>query len=281
MAVLEHLAATRDGAGVTELARDLELDKGYLHRLLRTLESIGYVEQDQATKVFRPTVKFIALSGAILKNLDVLDAGRPVMRGLLEATGEAVHFARRIKTGGVYVAQERPPARISVETELGSQPELHCTATGKALLAFLEPAELRELVREPFPQYTHRTIASLADLERDLAAVRARGYGVDDEERNPEVRCVAAPVFDLVGKPVGCIGLSGPTSRVTIDRVPVLGALVLGAAEEITLRIGGSMPAGLASQDRGPMADGSPARPAALAAAAVQADPALAIGGDD
>jgi DNA-binding IclR family transcriptional regulator len=66
----EHLAATADGAGVSELARDLELDKGYLHRLPRTLESTGYVEQDSATKVFRPTVKFIALSGAIRRGSD-------------------------------------------------------------------------------------------------------------------------------------------------------------------------------------------------------------------
>jgi DNA-binding IclR family transcriptional regulator len=242
--VLESLAAIPNGASVTDLARELDLDKGYLHRLLRTLEQLGYVEQNSSTKIFRPTVKFVALASVILQNLDVLISAPPVMRRLLMSSGEAVHLARRIKTGGVYVAQERPSQRVSVETEIGSQPELYCTATGKALLAFLDDIEVRALVDEPFVQYTHRTIADFEGLSRDLASVRTRGYAVDDEERNSGVRCVAAPIFDIMGVTVASIGISGPTTRLGVERVPELGALVLAAAIEITSQIGGRSPSG-------------------------------------
>jgi DNA-binding IclR family transcriptional regulator len=240
--VLESLAAIPNGASVTDLARELDLDKGYLHRLLRTLEQAGYVEQNPSSKIFRPTVKFVALASVILQHLDVLVSAPPVMRRLLMSSGEAVHLARRIKTGGVYVAQERPSQRVSVETEIGSQPELYCTATGKALLAFLDVAEVRALVEGPFVQYTHRTITDFEGLDRDLASVRSRGYAVDDEERNSGVRCVAAPIFDIMGVTVASIGISGPTTRLGVERVPELGFLVLAAANEITSQIGGRTP---------------------------------------
>lgn len=260
--VLESLAAIPNGASVTDLARELQLDKGYLHRLLRTLEQAGYVEQNPSTKIFTPTVKFVALASVILQHLDVLVSAPPVMRRLLMSSGESVHLARRIKTGGVYVAQERPSQRVSVETEIGSKPELYCTATGKALLAFLDDAEVRELAVGPFAQYTHRTIADADGLERDLALVRSRGYAVDDEERNSGVRCVAAPIFDIMGSTVASIGISGPTNRLGVERVPELGALVLGAANEITSQIGGRTPVGfpepqVASAEEGSFVVGS------------------------
>jgi DNA-binding IclR family transcriptional regulator len=243
--VLEKLASIPNGATVTDLSLDFGLDKGYLHRLLRTLEQLGYVEQSRDSKIFRPTVKIVAVASVILKNLDVLVAAPPVMRRLLMSSGEAVHLARRIKTGGVYVAQERPSQRVSVETEIGSQPELYCTATGKALLAFLDEAEIAELVQDPFVQHTHRTIANLENLQRDLVSVRSRGYAVDDEERSSGVRCVAAPIFDIMGKVVASIGISGPSSRLPVDRVPEYGELVVTAAYEITSQIGGRLPEGL------------------------------------
>jgi DNA-binding IclR family transcriptional regulator len=243
--VLEKLASIPNGATVTDLSLDLGLDKGYLHRLLRTLEQLGYVEQSRDSKIFKPTVKFVAVASVILKNLDVLVAAPPAMRRLLMSSGEAVHLARRIKTGGVYVAQERPSQRVSVETEIGSQPELYCTATGKALLAFLDEGEISELVQEPFVQHTHRTIANLENLQRDLVSVRSRGYAVDDEERSSGVRCVAAPIFDIMGKVVASIGISGPSSRLPVDRVPEYGELVVTAAYEITSQIGGRLPEGL------------------------------------
>jgi IclR family acetate operon transcriptional repressor len=215
------------------------LDKGYAHRLLRALEVKGYVQQDPTTKLFSATAQVIALAGRVLRHVDILSAAPAVMRELLAASGESVHLARRVPSGGVYVAQERPAARISVETQIGSAPELHCTATGKALLAFADEEEWRPLLPKSLVRHTPSTRTTLSALRLDLAETRLRGYAVDDQELSPEVRCVAAPIFDLRGKPVGSIGMSGPISRMELPRIPILGTLVAGAAAEITRQLGG------------------------------------------
>ncbi|MGI9007041.1 MAG: IclR family transcriptional regulator [Streptosporangiaceae bacterium] len=241
MDILERLAMVPGGIGVTDLARSLTLDKGHAHRLLRALEQKGYVQQDPGTKLFSATAQVIALAGQVLRHVDILAGARPVLRDLLDSTGESVHLARRVPQGGVYIAQERPAARISVETQIGSSPELHCTATGKALLAF-DDSDWPVLLTEPFPRHTPRTITTMAGLRTELQRTRDRGYALDDQELSAEVRCVAAPVFDLMARPIGCVGLSGPVSRMTDERVGILGPLVAAAAAEITHRAGGRVP---------------------------------------
>lgn len=239
MDILERLALSPSGVSVSELSRSLGLDKGHAHRLLRALEDKGYVQQDPTSKLFSATAQVIALAGQVLRHVDILSAAPVVMRELLAASGESVHLARQVPSGGVYVAQERPAARISVETQIGSSPELHCTATGKALIAFTDERDWRPLLPKTLVRHTVTTRTTLVALRRDLAATRLLGYAVDDQELSPEVRCVAAPIFDLTGKSVGCIGLSGPISRMEPARIPVLGALVAGAAAEITRQLGG------------------------------------------
>lgn len=157
--------------------------------------------------------------------------------------------------------QRRAAFRVSVETEVGARPPLHCTATGKAVVAHLSEAHARGLLGDgPFEQFTYRTLTTLDAVLAELAHVRQRGYAIDDEELNAGVRCVAAPVFGLEGAVVGCIGVSGPTQRLGIDRVPAVAELVMAAASRVTAGLGGPVAAvpaergtateGLAQQDR-------------------------------
>lgn len=241
--ILEALASASNGLGVTELAEQVGSDKGNVHRLLKVLKERGYVEQSESTRRYHASVQLVALSGRLLRSLDLLHVARPVMLELREATRESIHLAKRNRVGGVYVAQERNSARVSVETEIGSQPILHATATGKALLA-ASRERLGELVSEPLRAFTPRTITDLKRLRWELDRVVEQGYAVDDEELNPGVRCVAAPVFDMYGTTVGCIGLSGPATRVTIETLPRFGAAIREAAWRITAGIGGEPPLG-------------------------------------
>lgn len=241
--ILEVLAGASAGLGVTELAARVGSDKGNVHRLLKVLQERGYVEQSESTRRYHASVQLVALSGRLLRSLDLLEVARPVMQELREVTGESVHLAKRTRSGGVYIAQERNSARVSVETEIGSQPTLHATATGKALLA-ASREHLAELVTGPLATFTPRTITDLRRLRGELEGVVERGYAVDDEELNLGVRCVASPVFDMYGTTVGCIGLSGPATRVTPNTLPQLGAAIRQAAWRITAGIGGEPPMG-------------------------------------
>jgi DNA-binding IclR family transcriptional regulator len=243
--ILELLAQESEGLGVTAIARALGLDKGNAHRLLRMLEERGYVEQDPTTKGFRASVQLVALAGNLLRSMDLVSIAQPVMRQLSHDTGEAVHLARRTRAGGVYVARERQSFGIvTVETEIGAQPVIHATATGKALYCMDTDEDVSRVAHEPLRSYTPRTFTRFEDLLADLRRVRECGYAVDDEELNLEVRCVAAPIFDFYGSPVASLGLSGPAGRVTRSRVGDLGNQVRSAALRITHELGGHVPDG-------------------------------------
>lgn len=236
--VLETLAVGRS-LGVTEISRRVGADKANVHRLLKVLRARGYVRQDEASKEYQPTAQLVAVAGAIIREMNVLSIVQPFMIRLRRETGESTHLAVPTSFGAVYVAQERSKGVVSVETEIGSAAPLHCTATGKALYAFLPLELLHTLVHDPLESYTMRTITSLAELESDLVRVRERGYAVDDEEYVAGVRCVAAPLFDLHGGVVASLGLSSPATRLALEDVEAAGAVVKAIADQATAQLGG------------------------------------------
>jgi IclR family acetate operon transcriptional repressor len=175
----------------------------------------------------------------VLRSLDVRHAAAPVLRRLVLEQGETAHLAVATTNGGLYVLQERPEGRVSVETDLGAVPVLHASATGKALLAWLDPTDRGSRLPAALVAHTAATMVDRSALEADLRAVRRRGYAVDDEELQEGVRCVAAPVRGIGGSVVATVGLSGPVERVPKSRIPTLGRAVLSAAGEVTDALGG------------------------------------------
>lgn len=237
--VIEYLVERATPAGVTELAAELDMDKGNLYRLLQVLAGRGWIVQDAESRRYTPTAHVVGLAGALLRKLDLRGAAEDVCARLLERTGESVHLSQVTSTGPVYVLQRRPAFRVSVATEVGARPPLHATATGKSIIAFVDDERLTQWVREPLESFTFRTHTSLESLRRDLDEVRRRGFAIDDEEYNPGARCVAAPIFGLEGDVIGCVGVSTPTQRVSIGDMTKLADATLGAAREITTNMGG------------------------------------------
>jgi IclR family acetate operon transcriptional repressor len=227
---------------VSEIARLTGIEKGNAHRILKTLESVGYVSQHGETKKYRGEAEVLALARTALGGMDIITIARQSMTAISEETGESVHLAQRTKRGGVYVAQKRQPGRITIETEIGAHPIIHATATGKALTAFDEFSQIEDLIQNPMTAFTQKTITSVAEFQADLARVRERGYAIDDEELTPDVRCVAAPIFDFFGAVIGCVGISGPASRMSDQRLGVMGSRIRDAADAITQKLGGRPP---------------------------------------
>ncbi len=240
--VLELVCSNRAGFGVSEISRLTGIEKGNVHRILKTLESVGYVSQHAETRKYRGEAEVLALARAALGGMDIIAVARQPMMLISEETGESVHLAQRTRRGGVYVAQKRQPGRITIETEIGAHPIIHATATGKALTAFDEWSHVEELLQNPMTAFTPKTITSAPELQADLARVRERGYAIDDEELTPDVRCVAAPIFDFFGAVIGCVGISGPASRMSDERLGVMGSRVRDTADAITQKLGGRPP---------------------------------------
>jgi IclR family acetate operon transcriptional repressor len=120
---------------------------------------------------------------------------------------------------------------------------MHASGVGKALLAQMPDERVRAVLhRRGLTRFTAHTLTTAADLFRDLAAIRVRGWAIDDEERTLGMRCVAAPIFNEYGEAIAGVSLSGPTVRVTPERAAELGPLVKRAAANITASIGGLPP---------------------------------------
>jgi len=240
--ILEVLAAESHGLGVSEIARRSGVDKGNAHRILRSLETRGYVEQDPNSKRYTASAFVLTLARTVLHGIDLVTAAQAEMHALSDRSGESVHMAKRTRSGGVYVAQVRQPGRISVETEIGAQPIVHATATGKALFCQESGSALEQVLNLPLIQFTHNTVGSIAALQQELERTRERGFAIDDEELTLDVRCVAAPIYDTYGSVTACVGISGPTTRVTPERLGELGKEVRLAAITITKNVGGRLP---------------------------------------
>ena len=230
--ILNLLADAGHGLSVTELAETLGVDKASASRLVSTLAQYGYVERDPATRRFHLGPQVVGLSRSVLARLPLREAARPFLRQLMERTGECAHLAVPAQGKALYVDQVESPATLRVNAAVGTMNPLHCTALGKALLAFGGlplPAVLEA--------FTPRTITDPETLGRHLEEVRRLGYAVDDEEFDPGVRCIAAPVFDFEGRLAGSMGISGPSTRITPERLPALAAVVVEIGRALSERM--------------------------------------------
>lgn len=230
--ILDLLSQSQDGVSITELAETLGVDKGSASRLMSTLARYGYAEKDENTRRFHLGSQVVSLSRSVLTRLPLREAAKPFLRQMMEQTGECAHLAVPAQGKVLYIDQVESPATLRVNAQVGTMNPLHCTALGKALLAFGD-VELPKTLE----QYTPRTIKSKRALQQHLEEIRRLGYAVDDEEFDPGVRCIAVPVFDFRGKVVGSMGISGPSTRVTHGRLPELAAIVAEIGKALSERM--------------------------------------------
>src|SRR5512139_3042718 len=230
--ILDLLGQASDGISITELAEALNVDKGSASRLVSTLAQYGYAEKDEVTRRYHLGPQVVGLSRSVLTRLPLREAAKPYLRQLMERTGECAHLAVPAQGKALYIDQVESPATLRVNAEVGTMNPLHCTALGKALLAFGDIEMPTTLER-----FTPRTIKSKRALQEHLAEVRRSGYAVDDEEFDPGVRCIAVPVFDFRGKAIGAMGISGPATRITPERLTQLAGVVVEIGKALSERM--------------------------------------------
>lgn len=237
---LMSLVAGADGLTLTEAAARSGLAPSTAYRMLTTLERHGLVEADAVTQVWHVGAEAFRIGAAFLRRRKLADRARGAMEALMLATGETANLGIADGGGVVFVAQVETHQTIRAFFRPGTTSPMHASGVGKAILAHLPPERVRTRFAEiDLPGYTPHTLTTLAALQADLAAARARGYAIDDEERHAGMRCVAAAIFDEAGEPVAGISVSGPTVRVTPDAVARFGPLVAEAAAAITRAIAG------------------------------------------
>ncbi|WP_234553946.1 IclR family transcriptional regulator [Thermus caliditerrae] len=229
LGVLEVLSELGE-AGLSPLAERTGLSRSTLYRLLQTLARRGFVEEEGG--VYRVGPRAFTVGQAYLRK-NLLEAVRPEMEALAQATGESVNLAVLAGMEALYLDQAEGTKLVRLFTAPGSRAPLHATGVGKVLLAFRGVPE-----GLPLTPYTPHTLTSPEALERELAGVRRQGYALDNEEKELGVRCVAAPVFGPGGEVVGAISLSAPASRLSLEEAHRLAPRVVEAAWRASLRLG-------------------------------------------
>jgi len=235
--ILETLSRYPQGIGVTELGTCVGLHKSTAHRLLSTLRAFGYVEQYRDSERYRLGNKILSLGLEVLANLDFRKEALPFMRELVEISRETVQLAVLDSHQVLVVERDQSPETITVN--LGLRADVHCTAEGKVLLAYRRVEDVVRILNESqMRQYTVNTITDVNNMLAQLEKVRNQGYAINAEELAEGLRAVAAPVFDHSGRVIAALSISGPTSRLTLERMVRLVTVLKEACSSVSARLG-------------------------------------------
>lgn len=235
--VLGRLAG-HDDIRLADIVRETGLQKPTAHRLLAELKARDFVEQDRDSGRYRLGRKLMLLSAQLYSGIDLRERARPHLKALAERTGVTANLAVRDGIEVVYIDKIEGRYAVQLRSFIGWRGPLYCTALGKAVLAFDGEEVRQSLWRTEIRRLTPQTIADRPSLERELVQIRAQGFAVDEREHEPEVRCIAAPVFNHFGELVGAISVSGTVNQLTRPMVPEIGQLVRDRADQISRSLG-------------------------------------------
>jgi DNA-binding IclR family transcriptional regulator len=238
--VLEQFLENGNELGVTELSKRLNLQKNNVFRLLATLESRNYIEQDKCSEVYRLGPKNIELGMVAVKRMQLHRQSKPVLEALARDCGETSDLAILRESHVFYLDAAECNNPVRVVPRMGIMLPVYCTAAGKVLLASATDTEQKAYFgAEVFRRITPNTITDQNELIKQLGNIASQDYAVEDEELNMDVRGIAAPIRDYAGRVVGAISIFGPTVRFGKARMnDELIPLAKRAAGEISQRLG-------------------------------------------
>ncbi|HEX2795697.1 MAG TPA: IclR family transcriptional regulator, partial [Immundisolibacter sp.] len=200
-----------------------------------TLQKQGFATQSEQTGQYQLGVRAFEVGSAFVPRLQLNDVALPVMKALMQEVGETVNLAIRDQADAVYIAQVESQQMLRMFTRLGARTPAYCSGVGKVLLAWLPLTSVRSLLGVgPWPAFSPSTITAFDVLERELIKIRHLGYGMDNEEREVGVRCIAVPITDASGGVAAALSLSAPSVRFSQERVQRTIPLIVAAGQKIS-----------------------------------------------
>lgn len=199
--------------GVSDLADRMALSKSTVYGLINTLTAFGYLEQVE-NKKYRLGIKLFELGNLVQSRMDVRLEAKPYCKLLADKYRTTVHLAAYSEGEIIYIDKVDNTSSVVVYSQVGKRAPMYCTGVGKAILAFL-PSDFIEsyITSRPLHRVTEHTITTREALLEELTKIRERGYAVDDEEIEPGLHCIAAPIFNHQHQPQMAISISFPYGR--------------------------------------------------------------------
>jgi DNA-binding IclR family transcriptional regulator len=240
LTILSYVEREVGGAGatLTEIADALSLNKSTVLRLAEPLVDAELLARDAASGRFRLGLGALQLGQAYLSTLDIRTVAATQLRALQRSSGQTCHLVVPDGLEAVYIDKVESEANVRMASRVGRRVPLYRTGVGKAMLAFAGDAQLAAVLDAGLDAATAYTITEPDALRRELARIRQCGYAIDGQENEPDVRCVAAPLFDHEDRVVGAVSVSGLASRMTAAQVRRLAPEVVAAAHQISAALG-------------------------------------------
>lgn len=234
LSILEIIGNNGDPMTINQIAQLSGIPLSSLYRVMNTLTELGFVNKDPNTRTYSLGLKLLYLGNQVKRQLPLIRIVRPFLERLTEETGETSNLVVEEKGEAIYVERVDSPNPLRIAHMIGRKAPLHATGVGKCLLAWKEPKEVIRIInRHGMPKLTSNTITNLNDFLEELHRVRERGYALDMEECELGIRCVSAPIF-LGEEVIAAISISGPSIRLTEEKMTNYTSLVCKTAEEIS-----------------------------------------------
>jgi len=236
LSILELFEGTPGDLSVTEIAARLDLSKSTAFGLINTLANKGYLEQNPRDSRYSLGLKLLRLGGAVRRRSILISKAKPFLEQLVQEFSETVHLTVERDGMVVYIEKIDGEKAIFMQSAVGAENPMYCTAVGKCLLAFMEEAKRERLFSrmEPLERRGPNTITDLDELRRELKTIRERGVSIDDEEHVPGLMCIAAPIRDHEGEVIASISMSGAKAGISSKMVGLISERIVWAAQQIS-----------------------------------------------
>jgi len=239
LGLLDVMAREKKELELVELSRKANINTTTLYRLLQTLKSRGFVVEDSHRGKYRLGLKLVELGHAVVEQIQLRKIALPFLEELMQKTGETANLVILDEGEAIYIEKVESPASLRMFHRIGKQAPAHATGVGKVLLASLSSDKVEEIIRKKgLARLTENTITSPEMLQQELEKIRKQGYAIDDEECEVGAKCLAAPIKDYTNQVVAAVSISGPSVRLTEEKLEKLVDVVKETAYKISQKIG-------------------------------------------
>jgi DNA-binding IclR family transcriptional regulator len=236
--VLDSFSIVDRELSVIEIAERTSFPRSTVHRLVDSLRLVGLLEQEASRERYRLGLKLFQLGNTALANMPLYREAGPFISTLAKLSGETVQLCVFDGTQMVFVDRMGERARPHNTVTTLEATSCHSTAIGKVTLAYQSEATIERIIQRGLQSYTPATITDPARLREELTAIRARGYAIDNCEHESELRCVAGPIRNSMGRVFAAVSVTGHMKRITDARIPLLADQVVTHARLISVQLG-------------------------------------------
>lgn len=232
-------ALSNQELGISELSKLLGMSKSSVYNTLYTLKNWNLVEKNAVTDKYTLGLRLLELGFAVKSGLRLREIAIPYMQKLIDQTKETANLTIYDSGQIVYIEAAYPEKIVVVSSVIGKRAYMHCTGVGKAIMAYLDEKEIESIIKNHgMPQFTPNTITDIDQLNEELARIRQNGYALDNMEHEYGVKCVAAPIFNDLGKAFASMSLSGPSLRFGRDKIRVYAKMIKDMTKAISCKLG-------------------------------------------